>query len=56
MLNWDYWDKTCQYINRDSHICCAPLATEQENDAPSKNKMLSRGRGIIDIPGVAISS
>ena len=39
---------------RGANSCYTPIATEQENVAPTKNKIPSRDRGIAYIPGMAV--
>lgn len=40
--------------DRVANSCCTPFATEQENVAPTENKIPSRGRGIACISGMAV--
>lgn len=39
---------------RGANSYYTPFAAEQENVAPAKNKIPSRGRGIAYIPGTAV--
>lgn len=39
---------------RGANSYYTPFAAEQENVAPTKNKIPSRGRGIAYIPGMAV--